>query len=385
LTAPRIAHVISARGLAGAERFLAALVVAGHERGWDQLVLNPFANDSLEHLAALCDPVDCQGRSGDHLLDVPSMRRWLRGRIRDFRPQIVHAMLFPALVLTATLPKRRGTSRLVTNVSGDWALSTHGRLTEHVDRLAGDRYDRVVAISRYVEEFLLSEYGYSPSKVTCIPLGWRGEPQPPSSQERPPTIICVASLRPEKCHQVLLAALSLVRREVPTARLVLVGDGGMRRGLQAQTEAMGLGGGVEFRGAVEEVWSHLAEADVFAIASRSEAFCIAVVEAMAAGLPVVAPAVGAIPELVSPGITGELFPPSDHEALARHIVHLLLSAELRSRMGAAAREAAAPLRLDRAIDRYFGVYEELLQMARPLGTDERRRSAGVGQPGGVLS
>ena len=82
---------------------------------------------------------------------------------------------------------------------------------------------------------------------------------------------------------------------------------------------------------------------------------------MAAGLPVVAPAVGTLPELVRPGVTGELFPPGDRTALAHHLVELLTSPERRARMGAAGREEAQSMRMDRAVARYFDLYEELLE------------------------
>jgi len=356
----RVAHIVSARGMAGAERFLASLVVGGHERGLEQVVLNPFANEAIDALRMHCAPVPCEGRPCDRLIDLPSSRRWLGRRLREFEPDIVHVVLFHAMALTSSLRQPRGTSRLLTNVSGDWTRLSNRRLVRTIDRMGGRRFDRVVAISQYVERFLVSEYGYPASKVTCIPLGWKGTPRPAVLEERPPSIICVGVLRPEKCHEVLLRAMPLVLRDIPSARLVLVGDGPLRDALEVQVASMGLRGNVDFLGSVEEVWPHLAAADVFAIASRVEAFCIAVVEAMAAGLPVVAPAVGALPELVQPGVTGELFGPADHEALALHLVRILRSPELRERMGAEARRAAEPLRLERAIGRYFTVFDELL-------------------------
>lgn len=351
--------------MGGAERFLATLVVAGADRGFEQVVLNPFAVDASHALAALCAPVSYEAQACDRLVDVPALHRWLRTRLDDFRPDIVHVVLLQAQ-LVVTLRKRPGTRFLLTNVGGDWARTApRGRLIELAERWAGRRFDRVVAISEAVRTFLVSEYRFPESKVTCIPLGWRGDPRPPSTAPRPPTVVCVAALRPEKGHDVLLSAFAQVHRAVPDARLQLVGDGAMREALQAQAAAAGIGGCVEFLGSVPDVWDHLATADVFALASRSEAFGIAIAEAMAAGLPVVAPAVGAISELVQPGVTGELFPAGDATALAGHLVALLTSPERRAAMSAAALTAAEPLRVERAVERYFDVYAELLQRTGP--------------------
>ena len=357
---PRIAHVISTRGMGGAERFLATLVVAGADRGFEQVVLNPFAVEASHALAALCHPVPYEAQACDRLVELPALYRWLRARLDGFGPDIVHVVLFQAQIVV-TLRKRPGTKLLLTNVGGDWVRTApRGRLIALAERWAGRRFDRVVAISEAVRTFLVSEYRFPESKVTCIPLGWRGDPRPPSTLPRPPTVICVAALRPEKGHDVLLAAFAKVHEAVPGARLVLVGDGALRQAIQGQAAAAGIQGSVDFVGSVADVWEHLAGADVFALASRSEAFGIAIAEAMAAGLPVVAPAVGAISELVEPGVTGELFPAGDVTALAGHLARLLTSPETRAAMSAAALAAAEPLRVERAVDRYFDLYAELL-------------------------
>lgn len=362
---PRIAHVISTRGMGGAERFLAGLVAHGEAHGWTQVVLNPFATEAADDLAALCRPVAVEGRRCDRLRDLPSTRRWLGRQLRGFEPDVVHIVLFQALVVMGTVPKAPGTRRVVTNVFGDWVRTApRGRWIRLADRWAGRRADHVAAISESVRDFLVSDYGYPPAKVTCIPLGWEGTPQPRRTGARPPTVVCVGGLRPEKGYDVLLSALSLVREDVPAVRLVVVGEGALRPSLEAQVAADGLGDTVEFLGSVPDIWPHLADADVFAIASRSEAFGIAIAEAMAAGLPVVAPDVGAVRELVRPGETGQTFPAGDPAALAAELVRLLRSPDLCARMGAAARETAEALRMDRAVERYFALFHDLYSRAR---------------------
>jgi glycosyltransferase involved in cell wall biosynthesis len=117
---------------------------------------------------------------------------------------------------------------------------------------------------------------------------------------------------------------------------------------------------VTLAGAVEDIWPCLARAHVFALASHYEPLGIAILEAMAAGLHVVATEVGGIPEIVQPGVTGELVADGDAAAMADRLIALLGSAALRERMGAAAKEAAAGMTMDVTVDRYFALYERLL-------------------------
>ena len=147
---------------------------------------------------------------------------------------------------------------------------------------------------------------------------------------------------------------------IPHARLVLVGDGPERGAVEATIDAGGMRANVSLTGRVDEIWPHLADADVFVLASPAEALGIAIMEAMAAGLPVVATGSGGIPELVTPGVTGELFGVRDHRELAGRLIALLQSPERRAAMSAAALQAAARMRMERSVEQYFGLYERLL-------------------------
>lgn len=361
----RIAYVISTTsGSGGAERLLLRLVQEGDARGWDQFVLNPFAQQVPAAYTDLAATPRYRRRGCDRLVELPALRRWVREELRAFRPDIVHVMLFHALLTVASLPRRTVGWRLLTHVYGEGLRSEDAIVKARLDRWAGRRFDGVVAISEAVRRYLVDDCGYPATDVTCIPPGWEGDPLLTDTTDRPPTIVCVAGLRQEKGHDILLAAFRSVLRQVPDARLVLVGDGELRAPLENHAQALGVAGSVEFLGAVPEIWPNLAEAHIFAMASSTEAFGMAIVEAMAAGLPVVAPALGGIPELVVPGVSGELFPPGDHEAMARHLVGLLTSPVTRSRMGEEARKIAEPLRMTHTIPRYFDLYDAMLRSRR---------------------
>jgi glycosyltransferase involved in cell wall biosynthesis len=172
-------------------------------------------------------------------------------------------------------------------------------------------------------------------------------------------VVCIARLRREKGHGTLLQAFGKVRAELPDARLVLVGDGPMRAAIEAEAIRLGVAGAVEFAGAIPDIWPCLADADVFALASDREAFGIAVAEAMAAGLPVVAPATGGIFDLVDPGVTGDIFPPGDADGLARRLLAVLRDPERGVRMGEAGRARAQEFRMEASARRYLSLYDEL--------------------------
>ena len=117
-------------------------------------------------------------------------------------------------------------------------------------------------------------------------------------------MVTVANLRPEKGHDTLIAAASRIVDERPDTEFLIVGDGPLRESLERQVTARGLGARVRFLGERSDVPALLASSDIFVLPSRSEASPNGVLEAMAAGLPIVASRVGGVPELVESGVHG---------------------------------------------------------------------------------
>jgi glycosyltransferase involved in cell wall biosynthesis len=163
-----------------------------------------------------------------------------------------------------------------------------------------------------------------------------------------------------KGYDLLLAALA----RVPRTRLVVLGEGAERAALEAQAAELGLDDRVEFRGFDPAPRKHLAEWDVFCLPSRSEGFPLSVVEAMLAGLPVVASRVGSVAEAVDDGRTGLLVEKDDVDGLTAALV-ALTDPRRREEMGRAGRELAATrFTAARMADAYRRLYVELLAAPR---------------------
>ena len=169
-------------------------------------------------------------------------------------------------------------------------------------------------------------------------------------------VITVANLRREKGHDTLLAAVPQVLERRPDTEFVFVGDGPLRAELEGQVAGLGLGAHVTFLGERRDVAALLAESDVFVLPSRSEACPNGILEAMAAGLPIVASRVGGIPELVVANSTGILVEPDHPDALAAALVNVLEHPERARALGTAAR-----VRAERyfSFDRMVGAFENL--------------------------
>lgn len=359
---PRIAHVVSTPvGIGGAERIVGALVAGGAERGWQQDVLNPFASDP-DHaaIAQVAPAADYAGLRCSRARELPRARSWLSSELVARAPEIVHVHLFHAEVLTASIRRPRGAKLVLTHHHAGHLRALGRRRDEALDVLAVRRFDRVVAISQWARRFLRHRYRYPESKLVSIPNGWEGEPDLTTPRAAEPTVVCVANFRREKAHETLIAAFARVVRELPEARLQLVGSGSLEGDVAEVVEREGLRANVEFAGSPESVWTYLAEAHVFALPSRHEPLGIAVLEAMASGLPVVATAVGGLPELVTPGVTGALVPPGDDAAMAAELLRLLKDPVLRGTLGEAGREAVASRTMRTTVDRYFDLYEGLI-------------------------
>ncbi|HZI43473.1 MAG TPA: glycosyltransferase [Gemmatimonadaceae bacterium] len=216
------------------------------------------------------------------------------------------------------------------------------------DRMDGER---VAVISNFVDESAFTP----PPAGRIMPLADLGVP--------PESIVigCVAGLRPVKDHQSLIAAIAALRPRWPSVRLVLVGDGEARPSLERLTRQLGLADVVHFAGirANEPNLHHLF--DISVLCSVSEAFPNSIVEAMAAGKPVVATRVGGIVDAVADGRTGLLVAPRDPTALASAIEQLLIKPERRRDMGrAGARRARAQFHVNHVLPSLESLYDRLL-------------------------
>jgi len=180
-------------------------------------------------------------------------------------------------------------------------------------------------------------------RVDVVRCGVDTARPPAAANGSPLRLVCVARLSSEKGLPGLLLALARLPDSAPTLRVTLVGDGPLRAALEAEAHAAGQGDSLEFLGArsEDEVMRVLASADLFALPSLMEGLPVVLLEAMSFGLPVVAPQVAGVPELVTHERDGLLFHPSDWDGLAAQLQRLVGDRELRARLGAAARSRVA--------------------------------------------
>jgi glycosyltransferase involved in cell wall biosynthesis len=331
-------------------------------------VFNPFAADDRA-LAEYFDGVAYEALSPHRARALPKNRRWLRSRLRAFRPDVVHVHLLHAMFAVSSLRLPGDATSVLTHHHSRYLIQHRRPFAAIAERAAVRRFDCVVAPSESVRRFLADRYGLQ--RVACIPNGWTGAPAQ-RAEGGAPTVVCTAHFRPVKRHRILLEAFRDVLDAMPEARLVLLGDGPLDDELRARARDLGIAHAVEFPGSVD-VWPWLARAHVFAIASEYEGSPVAVMEAMAAGLPVVSFDVPGIRDLVEPGATG--FLAIDRGDFGGRLAGLLSDTRLRDRMGEAARREAHGLTLERTAARYFELYWRLIRRtpsSRSVAASEAR-------------
>jgi glycosyltransferase involved in cell wall biosynthesis len=230
--------------------------------------------------------------------------------------------------------------------------------------------DAVAAISEGVRRSLL-ESGVPERLVRVIPSGIDFEPfEAPFDREAaraalgvaPGDLLAiqVAALAPHKSQTTLLRAAAALATSAPRLHVWIAGEGTLREALLAEHRALGLDNRVRLLGFREDVVPLLRAADLFVLSSYLEGLGTSVLDAMAAGLPVVATEVGGVPEMVRHEVTGLLVPPRDPAALARAMERLVGDPTLRARLGGAGRVAARAFGADRTAAATRGLYEELL-------------------------
>ena len=266
----------------------------------------------------------------------------LMALIRRERPDLVHANSSKAGVLGRLAALLMRVPVRVFTVHG-WAFKAHtgqaSRLYRWADRLMSPLTSATICVSETERAAGLAARTCRAERTVVIPNAVDVGGAPVARHEGdPPRVVTVGRLATPKDALTLLRALPAV---APTPfSALLVGDGPDRPALEASIRALGLEDTVTLAGSRSDVPALLAAADVFVLSSRSEGAPFSILEAMAAGLPVVASDVGGVGELVVDGETGLLVPPADPGRLADALRRVLGDAALRRRLGAAGRARA---------------------------------------------
>lgn len=191
---------------------------------------------------------------------------------------------------------------------------------------------RHIAVSEYNRQYLARRFGIPDKKISVIHCGVDFRPSMPRhTPQAMPRVISVARLEPEKALDVLVQACAMLKKEGMAFHCLIVGEGTERVALECLINDLGLQDVVRLAGALPQnrVFELLAESTVKVLSSRSEAMGVALMEAMAIGVPVIGPRVNGVGELVEDGKEGFLVPPGDVACLADRLKRLLLDKELR--------------------------------------------------------
>jgi glycosyltransferase involved in cell wall biosynthesis len=342
---PKILFLIGSMGVGGAERFLKELVIRVPRGEFDVTLVCLWERGlwgrELEERAfrVLC----LEKKLG---LDFRLLPR-LVGLMSRERPDIVNTHLWTADLwgrLAALLARVPWV--VVTEQNVDVWKRWYHRL---LDRLLFLGTDLVICVSEEVRAYYERELGVPARKIRVIPnaidLGPFAAP-PPEGRLREEVgaepgeflFVCAARLHPQKGHPVLFEAVArLVEEGRRGFKVLLAGDGSLRGDLEAKVASLGLASRVRFLGLRHDMPSVLLQADAFVLPSLYEGLPLAVLEAMAARLPVVATRVGGNSEAVEDGKTGLLVPPADAPALAEAMARLLGDRAAARAMGEAGR------------------------------------------------
>jgi glycosyltransferase involved in cell wall biosynthesis len=233
------------------------------------------------------------------------------------------------------------------------------------DCLYNQRVDGVIAISQKIAG-LLVEGGVRSEKIRVIHSGIDPSPfqkTPPEEAKGDLAVVGTAAVLEErKGHRFLLEAAALLKRQGRRLAYRFAGEGSERERLRMLSQQLGLGEEVLFMGFLSDIPSFLSSIDIFVLPSLYEGLGVAVLEAMAAGKPVVATEVGGIPELLHDQVTGLLVPPKDSSALARAILQLVSRKDVMRHMGDKGRERVhRHFTMEQMAKRNEDYYYQLLQ------------------------
>ncbi len=344
-------HVILLSAGLPKEEFDTLLVAGREEEGEGSLLdlalvkgVHPF------RLPRLCRPI----RPQDDLLTLLALVRLFR----QWRPAIVHTHTSKAGALGRLAARIAGVPFIVHTFHGHifdgYFPPWQANIFLKMERLLAKLTTRIIALSDGQRQELLTLKIGSEEKLAVLPLGLELDPFLTSAakngqlrkelglSDKGKLVGIIGRLVPIKGHEIFLRAARSVAEKLPSCYFLIVGDGPERPKLQGMAEALGISSKVLFLGWRRDLDRVYADLDLCTLSSYNEGTPVSLLEAMAAGVPIVATRVGGVKDLITPPKTGLLVPPGDAQALAEAIITLLNDPEGARRMARAGRERAYP-------------------------------------------
>jgi glycosyltransferase involved in cell wall biosynthesis len=357
----RIVQLVEDLELGGLERLAVDLALAQKQAGHQLLVYCLFHAGPLAACleAAGIPVVPFQKAPGFSLSTVLAMAK----RLREDHADVVHGHN-PGVHHYAALAARLAGAPVCINTRHSVTTSKGLPYQERYFRWVKPLTSHVVFVCGFVRRGLEAKLGYPPEKCSVILNGIPLTPflaHPASPARRRPLIRfgTIGRLVPAKGHAILIDAFARVCQATPDAELSIYGYGALQDELRAQIARLGLEDRVRLEGRTEDSAATLQDFDVFVFSSVNEGLPLVILEAMAAGLPIVTTGVGGIPEVV-PKESAWLCPPGNAEALAGAMLQAVTCADLPERGEIARRLAASSHGLEHMAGRYQELYRRLL-------------------------
>lgn len=377
----RVAFVVGSLNRGGTERQIlllgSALAAQGHQV---TVVCLSNAGDQAAAARAAGLRIAEVGFPGLTRRFPQSVKR-MRAILREAAPDVVHCFLFWGCLLGVPISRSLGVAVVVGSRRCLSDSEERIRLLRPLERICDRLADAVICNSATVRQDAIAHSGVPQRKAIVIPNGVELPAEVTLAEGQPKRIVILANLHRNKGHAVALTAFAQVRAALPTvaARLQLAGSGSIGRALRVQARELGIDGEVDFLGSVADIPALLTNCSFTVLSSLTEGMPNAVLESLAYGRPVVASAVGGVPEILSHG-GGILVPPGDARALAEAMGMLLIDPVLAAELGAEGRALVRDrFSVDRMVADSLRVYYGLLGGIRPaeLGAAIVRPSRGL--------
>ncbi|MBZ0257319.1 glycosyltransferase [bacterium] len=372
-TAPTpIVIVTTDSQICGTERMILALLSQlDRERYRPHLVAMKGPGDLIDQAQAM--GVDATNLQFDAKGKWRGLREWRR-ILREAQPKLIHSFLFHSNLLARFTKILHPSIKIISGIRTVYTVEEYGRLYGLLERWTHGLDSLYVANSEQGRLSAIDTIGLPEKNIRSVPNGINIDPiQEPNEEIRTNVrnefgiskeefvLGVVAQLRPAKRHDLLLEAFADALNAKPNLRLLIVGGCECEQALREQAAALQIEAAVTFAGYRSDARRILRGLDAFTLPSDVEGIPVSVMEAMEAGLPVIATRVGGVPGLIEDGASGCLIDPGDGNALTENILRIAFDVGLRNQLGQAARERVVKeFSVQRMARRFEELYEQAL-------------------------